>query len=67
MTFLSSLILCCSSDVLACPICRRQVQATIYAPDYAANLFMMLLPILIIFFVSLFFYYPNRLKIKLLK
>lgn len=45
----------------ACPECRASVQGGIYNQDFLANLFVILLPILVLTAIGVGFYYADEL------
>ena len=49
----------------ACPECRAQVRAGIYNQDFLANLFILLLPVLILSAIGVSLYYADEITERL--
>lgn len=62
--FAGIILLVLSAPVLACPECRAKVEGGIYTQDFAANLFVVLLPIVILTAVGGGLYYAAEIAEK---
>jgi hypothetical protein len=59
------LILGTTPPAWACPECRAQVNSGVFGPDFAATLFVMLLPVGVLALVGVGLYYADDIKAKL--
>jgi hypothetical protein len=59
------LLIIFSSTVLACPFCRAQVESGIYDRNFFSNLFVMLLPIVILTAIGFGLYHADKISDRL--
>lgn len=50
-----------ASAMGSCPECRAQVNAGVYNQDFSANLFILLLPVLILVAIGVSLYYKDEM------
>lgn len=62
---LAALMIFNGTTVLACPECRVQVKSGIYNGDFVSNLFIILLPILVLVVIGIGILFADRIKAKL--
>jgi hypothetical protein len=53
-----------STPVWACPECRVQVQSGFYNKDFNDNLFILLLPIIVLLLIGVGIYFADSIKSK---
>ncbi|MDQ3012751.1 MAG: hypothetical protein M3X11_18840 [Acidobacteriota bacterium] len=55
------ILLAFTTTVSACPECRAQVRGDVYNQDFSGNLFIMLLPILVLVAIGIGLYYADEI------
>lgn len=63
--FVALYILFSSTALLACPQCRSTVKSEVYNGDFAVNLFVLLLPLAVLFVIGIGLYFSDTLVAKL--
>lgn len=53
--------------VLACPQCRPMVEASVYNQDFAANIFVLILPLAVLFAIGIGIHYLDAITTRLAK
>jgi hypothetical protein len=57
-------VLVFNTMALACPLCRAEVSGGIYNRDFFANLFVLLLPVLVITAIGFGLYHMDKISDK---